>query len=120
MLKTNSAVLMTVVIAACTVGADYKHPDLYNDNKIRQELALRQGCQPEKFLPLLLNKSCENSFQNVLYFINKISHVYFVKITVIIFAYFHKKIQSFLCFFPYTYCMVFCRKQPFLLIWDPS
>lgn len=69
MLKTNSAVLMTVVIAACTVGADYKHPDLYNDNKIRQELALRQGCQPEKdwyalFGDKQLNRLIEIGLQN--------------------------------------------------------
>lgn len=69
MLKTNSAVLMTVVIAACTVGADYKYPDLYNDNKIRQELALRQGCQPEKdwyalFGDKQLNRLIEIGLQN--------------------------------------------------------
>ncbi len=69
MLKTNSAVLMTVVIAACTVGADYKHPDLYNDNKIRQELALRQGRQPEKdwyalFGDKQLNRLIEIGLQN--------------------------------------------------------
>lgn len=69
MLKTNSAVLMTVVIAACTVGADYKYPDLYNDNKIRQELALRQGRQPEKdwyalFGDKQLNRLIEIGLQN--------------------------------------------------------
>ncbi len=48
MRKTSSVLVMCLAAAACTVGEDYAKTNRYNDSIIKQELALKNGVQPEK------------------------------------------------------------------------